>query len=319
MARRFVIATHRPTGSVATGSRATGSRPTGPVRTQAVADVLGHPRSATGLVATGPVRTGLVLGLDPGGWGMRACSRALAGAAAATALLLAGAGLGAQQFYDPPELRQARASMVASQLRARDITDPEVLEVMGKVRRHLFVPERLTNAAYRDSALPIDDGQTISQPYIVALMTQTLGLEPDDRVLEVGTGSGYQAAVLAELVQEVFTIEIRPFLHGQSRERLERLGYSRVSAHLGDGYFGLDEHAPFDHIMITAAVDHIPPPLLEQLRVGGTMILPLGNPFAFQNLVLVTRTAATGSGADYTVELILGVLFVPMTGRALDG
>ena len=213
---------------------------------------------------------------------------------------------------------RARGAMVERQLRARDIDDPRVLEVMGRVRRHLFVPERMQGSAYRDSALPIDDGQTISQPYIVALMTQQLALERDDRVLEVGTGSGYQAAVLAELAGEVFTIEIRPLLHAQSKERLAALGYDNVRAFEGDGYFGIEEHAPFDHIMITAAIDHIPAPLLEQLAVGGTMILPLGNPFSYQNLVLVTKTGSGGSGADYTVDLILGVLFVPMTGHALQ-
>ena len=213
---------------------------------------------------------------------------------------------------------RARRAMVDRQLRARDIDDPRVLEVMAKVPRHLFVPERMQGSAYRDSALPIDDGQTISQPYIVALMTQQLALQTDDRVLEVGTGSGYQAAVLAELAGEVFTIEIRPLLHAQSKERLAALGYDNVRAFEGDGYFGIEEHAPFDHIMITAAIDHIPAPLLEQLAVGGTMILPLGNPFSYQNLVLVTKTGGGGSGADYTVDLILGVLFVPMTGHALQ-
>jgi len=208
--------------------------------------------------------------------------------------------------------------MVERQLRARDIDNPRVLEVMGRVRRHLFVPERMQGSAYRDSALPIDDGQTISQPYIVALMTQQLALEQDDRVLEVGTGSGYQAAVLAELAGEVFTIEIRPLLHEQSKQRLAALGYANVRAFEGDGYFGIEQHAPFDHIMITAAIDHIPAPLLEQLAPGGTMILPLGNPFSYQNLVLVTKTGSGSSGADYTVDLILGVLFVPMTGHALQ-
>ena len=213
---------------------------------------------------------------------------------------------------------RARQAMVERQLRARDINDARVLEVMERVQRHLFVPERMQGSAYRDSALPIDDGQTISQPYIVALMTQQLALESGDRVLEVGTGSGYQAAVLAELAGEVFTIEIRPLLHAQSKERLAALGYQNVRAFEGDGYFGLAEHAPFDHIMITAAIDHIPAPLLEQLGTGGTMILPLGNPFSYQNLVLVTKTGSGSSGADYTVDLILGVLFVPMTGHALQ-
>ena len=213
--------------------------------------------------------------------------------------------------------RRARNDMVEHQLRARDIDDRRVLEVMAKVPRHRFVPERIQGSAYRDSALPIDDGQTISQPYIVALMTQQLALQSDDRVLEVGTGSGYQAAVLAELAGEVFTIEIRPLLHTQSKERLAALGYGNVRAFEGDGYYGLKQHAPFDHIMITAAVDHIPAPLLEQLATGGTMILPLGNPFSYQNLVLVTKTGSGSSGADYTVDLILGVLFVPMTGHAL--
>ena len=256
--------------------------------------------------------------------GRRGSVARLAPVLACAALLLAQPALNGQERADAPAregraTQRARAAMVERQLQGRDIDDPRVLEVMGKVPRHLFVPERTRSSAYRDSALPIDDGQTISQPYIVALMTQTLALQPDDRVLEVGTGSGYQAAVLAELVQEVFTIEIRPFLHGQSKERLQALGYGNVSAFEGDGYFGLEQHAPFDHIMITAAVDHIPAPLLEQLAAGGTMILPLGNPFSYQNLVLVTKTGSGASGSDFTVDFILGVLFVPMTGKALPG
>ena len=252
--------------------------------------------------------------------------RRAAGAAARLALALAGSvllaappALHGQERTEPAGAVRARAAMVERQLRARDIDDPRVLEVMGRVPRHRFVPERIRGSAYRDSALPIDDGQTISQPYIVALMTQALALRPGDRVLEVGTGSGYQAAVLAELVREVFTIEIRPLLHAQSRERLQALGYANVRAFAGDGYFGLEQHAPFDHVMITAAVDHVPAPLLEQLAPGGTMILPLGNPFSYQNLVLVTKTGSGSRGSDYTVDFILGVLFVPMTGQALDG
>ena len=242
---------------------------------------------------------------------------------AAAALLLVALPSAGQERADrtAPEdaaTRRARSAMVERQLKGRDIDDRRVLEVMAKVPRHLFVPERIQGSAYRDSALPIDDGQTISQPYIVALMTQQLALQSDDRVLEVGTGSGYQAAVLAELAGEVFTIEIRPLLHAQSKERLAALGYGNVRAFEADGYFGMKQHAPFDHIMITAAIDHIPAPLLEQLATGGTMILPLGNPFSYQNLVLVTKTGSGSSGADYTVDLILGVLFVPMTGHALQ-
>jgi len=240
----------------------------------------------------------------------------------AAALVLASvwggsARLPAQTVAETAATRRARAGMVERQLRSRDIIDQRILDVMGSVRRELFVPERMRASAYRDSALPIDDGQTISQPYIVALMTQALELQPGDRVLEVGTGSGYQAAVLAEMGARVYTIEIRPALHEQSRERLRALGYRDLVALPGDGYFGVSDAAPFDHIMITAAVDHIPPPLLEQLAVGGTMILPLGNPFSYQNLVLVTKTGPGTAGADYTVDMILGVLFVPMTGVAL--
>ena len=249
------------------------------------------------------------------------CAGATLLAGAALLLLLSPAGAqehGNRTADEDQATVRARKTMVERQLRSRDIDDPRVLEVMGRVRRHLFVPERIQGSAYRDSALPIDDGQTISQPYIVALMTQQLALQADDRVLEVGTGSGYQAAVLAELAGEVYTIEIRPLLHAQSKERLAALGYANVRAFEGDGYFGIEEHAPFDHIMITAAIDHIPAPLLEQLATGGTMILPLGNPFSYQNLVLVTKTGSGGSGADYTVDLILGVLFVPMTGHALQ-
>ena len=256
---------------------------------------------------------------------VRAAAGALAGAPllVGAALLcaplpLAGQERAARTATEDAAMERARAAMVERQLRGRDIDDPRVLEVMGRVPRHLFVPERIQSSAYRDSALPIDDGQTISQPYVVALMTQGLALQAGDRVLEVGTGSGYQAAVLAELVDEVFTMEIRPLLHAQSKERLAKLGYDNVRAFEGDGYFGLTEHAPFDHVMITAAVDHVPAPLLEQLAPGGTMILPLGNPFSYQNLVLVTKTGSGASGSDYTVDLILGVLFVPMTGHALD-
>ena len=214
---------------------------------------------------------------------------------------------------DPAGAQRERQRMVRTQIAARGVEDSRVLEAMRSVPRHLFVPEELQRRAYEDHPLPIGEGQTISQPYIVALMTALLDPQPGDRVLEVGTGSGYQAAVLSPLVREVYTIEIKPRLHERSREVLERLGYSNVRSREGDGYFGWEEAAPFDGIMITAAVDHIPPPLLRQLAEDGAMVLPLGNPFGYQNLVVVTKR-----GEDYQVQQITGVLFVPMTGQALS-
>ena len=208
---------------------------------------------------------------------------------------------------------QARKRMVSEQIHFRGLSDPKVLDAMGKVPRHLFVPERLRFQAYADHPLPIDEGQTISQPYIVALMTESLGITKEMKVLEIGTGSGYQAAVLANIAKETYTIEIKEKLYRASTKRLQSLGFKNIHTRLADGYFGWTEAAPFDCIMITAAVNHIPRPLLEQLKDKGRLILPLGNPFSYQNLVLVTK-----QGADYTVKQITGVLFVPMTGRALE-
>lgn len=219
----------------------------------------------------------------------------------------------AASWDEPEEMRQRRFEMVRRQIAARGIKDRNVLEAMRRVPRHLFVPQGLQERAYVDSPLPIDAGQTISQPYVVALMTELLELEPQQRILEIGTGSGYQAAVLSALVEEVFSIEIKEILHRQATERLEQLGYRNVRTRHGDGYFGWQQAAPFDAIMITAAVNHVPPPLLEQLKDGGLLILPLGNPFSYQNLTLVIK-----NGDDYTTKLITGVLFVPMTGIALD-
>ena len=204
--------------------------------------------------------------------------------------------------------------MVETQIQARGIRDERVLDAMRRVERHLFVPADMRGRAYADSPLPIGEGQTISQPYIVALMTETLRLSGSERVLEVGTGSGYQAAVLSLLVKEVCTVEIRPGLQKRAAALLASLGCRNVSSRQVDGYDGWEQKAPFDCIMITAAVNHVPPPLLRQLKDGGRMVLPLGNPFAFQDLVLVTRT-----GETYTVDHVLGVLFVPMTGKALEG
>jgi protein-L-isoaspartate(D-aspartate) O-methyltransferase len=220
---------------------------------------------------------------------------------------------GAASWDEPKEMLQRRLDMVSRQIAARGVRDKAVLEAMRSVPRHLFVPRALQERAYVDSPLPIDAGQTISQPYIVALMTELLELEPRQRILEIGTGSGYQAAVLSVLVEEVFSIEIKEILHRQAAERLEELGYGNVRTRHGDGYFGWEEEAPFDGIMITASVDHVPPPLLEQLVDGGKIVLPLGHPFSFQNLVVVTK-----EGEDYRLRQITGVLFVPMTGKAME-
>ena len=213
---------------------------------------------------------------------------------------------------DTPGFRKARMKMVATQIRGRGVTDPVVLGAMQRVPRHAFVPGEISGRAYADHPLPIGGGQTISQPYIVALMTEQLGIDRNARVLEIGTGSGYQAAVLAEIAGAVHTMEIRERLCKKASRVLQSLGLTHVRTRCGDGYFGWPEAAPFDAIMITAAVDHVPPPLLQQLNDGGRLILPLGNPFSYQNLVLVTR-----QGDDYTVKQITGVLFVPMTGHAL--
>lgn len=224
-------------------------------------------------------------------------------------LLLAGAAA------EDATIRQARERMVSHDIRRRGISDQTVLEVMGAVPRHLFVDPSLRWTAYADHPLPIGEGQTISQPYIVALMTQALELEKSgaraEKVLEIGTGSGYQAAVLSRIVPKVYTIEIKKGLADKAAATLEDLGFRNVSTRSGDGYFGWPEEAPFDAIMITCAVDHIPQPLKEQLADGGRLILPLGSPWLYQTLTLVTR-----EGDDYRVRYITEVSFVPMTGAA---
>lgn len=213
---------------------------------------------------------------------------------------------------DPPAARQARERMVREQIQARGISRPEVLNAMASVPRHWFVPEDLADAAYKDHPLPIGEGQTISQPYIVALMTELLDTKPSGRVLEIGTGSGYQAAILSGLSSQVYTIEIKPRLYQNASSLLQRLPYKNITCLQGDGYFGWPDAAPYDAIMITAAVDHIPPPLIKQLKDGGRLVLPLGSPLGYQNLVLVSR-----HGEDVSVRNIIGVLFVPMTGHAM--
>ena len=205
-----------------------------------------------------------------------------------------------------------RLAMVAQDIRGRGVKDKKVLEQMEKVPRHLFVDARQRDQAYADHPLPIGEGQTISQPYVVALMTEALHLKPSDRVLEIGTGSGYQAAVLAGLVQEVWSIEIRKGLADRAAALLSELGYGNVRVKYGDGYYGWEEHAPFDAIVITAAANHIPPPLIRQLREGGRLILPLGSTVFYQTLTLVTKK----QGGEVAVEQMGPVNFVPMTGEA---
>ena len=217
--------------------------------------------------------------------------------------------ISADSITDSSEYTKARYALVRSFIESQGISDPAVLTAMREVPRHAFVPKEMLSAAYKDRPLPIGEGQTISQPYVVALMTASLGLTGTDRVLEVGTGSGYQAAILARIAKEVYTIEIKERLHQRATAKLRELKFNNIQTRHGDGYYGWKEAAPFDAIMITAAVNHIPPPLLEQLKDGGKLILPLGDPFLFQNLTLVIK-----QGDDFTVNQITGVLFVPMTG-----
>ncbi len=210
------------------------------------------------------------------------------------------------------DFEKERQRMVEVDLRGRDITDPKVLAAMLKVPRHEFVTEQYQGLAYADFPLPIGKDQTISQPYIVALMTQSALLKPGDRVLEIGTGSGYQAAVLAEMVQEVYTIEIIEALANDARKDLQRLAYANVKVLHGDGYQGWPEFAPFDAILLTAAAPEIPQPLIDQLKEGGRMILPLEGMF-FQNLIRITKHKD-----ELRREEITGVRFVPMTGEVRE-
>jgi len=216
-------------------------------------------------------------------------------------------GTAANRLFSQDEQSQ-RHNMVRQQLEARGINHRATLEAMRKVQRHLFVPARLRAHAYTDSPLSIGQGQTISQPYIVAYMTQLLDLKPHHRVLEIGTGSGYQAAVLAEMVEQVFTIEIVKELGQRAEKLLDSLGYDNVSVVIGDGYQGLEAEAPFDAIIVTAAPDKIPPPLVEQLKDGGKMVIPVGPPAAIQTLVLMEKRE--GKIVEPTLT---PVRFVPFT------
>ena len=209
------------------------------------------------------------------------------------------------------ERTKERERMVSGQIQARGVRDPNVLKAMRIVPRHALIRAGEQRYAYGDHPLPIGQGQTISQPYIVAFMTEALQLKRNSRVLEIGTGSGYQAAVCAEIAREVYTIEIVEELAKSAKELLKELGYPNVFVKAGDGYFGWEENAPFDAIIGTAAAGRIPPPLLEQLKPGGRMILPHESPSGFQYLVLITKD----DKGNISSKRVMPVRFVPMTGR----
>jgi len=209
------------------------------------------------------------------------------------------------------DYRDKRQSMVVNQLQSRDITDIKVLQAMLTVPRHQFVDEHIRDSAYNDYPLSIGEGQTISQPYIVALMTQLLELKGGEKVLEIGTGSGYQAAVLAEMVKEVYTVEIYESLSKKSENLLNNLGYKNIHFKVGDGYYGWEEHAPFDAIIVTCAPDHVPPQLLQQIREdGGRMVLPVGGIWMVQTLMKIEKIKG-----EIKSKGITGVRFVPMVGH----
>jgi protein-L-isoaspartate(D-aspartate) O-methyltransferase len=207
-----------------------------------------------------------------------------------------------------------RARMVEDQIKGRGIKDERVLQAMARVPRHEFVPEKHRTDAYDDGPLPIGHGQTISQPYIVALMTEEAKPRAEHRVLEIGTGSGYQAAVLAELVKEVYTIELVEALADEAKERLKRLGYKNVHTRAGDGYKGWPDAAPFDAVVVTCGADHVPDPLFEQLKPGGVLVIPVGKTQAEQSLLAITKDAKGGR----TTRDLGPVRFVPFR-RAGEG
>ncbi|HSB62943.1 MAG TPA: protein-L-isoaspartate(D-aspartate) O-methyltransferase [Thermoanaerobaculia bacterium] len=232
--------------------------------------------------------------------------RGAAAAAALAAMVVLHAG-GCQGPADP--MQKKRNDMVETQIAARGIRDPRVLEAMRTVPRHLFVPPAEAASAYADRPLPIGSGQTISQPYVVAFMSEQLRLTGKEKVLEIGTGSGYSTAILAALASKVFSIEIRPELSHQAKERLEKLGVKNVELRAADGYRGWPEEAPFDAILVTAAPERIPPPLLEQLAPEGRMVIPVGA--FYQELKVIKR-----QGGGYSEKSVLPVRFVPFVGEA---
>lgn len=220
------------------------------------------------------------------------------------AVLVVSLPLSSQNF------ERLRNVMVREQISARGVTHRATLDAMRKVQRHLFVPESVRSGAYEDTPIPIGYGQTISQPFIVAYMTWLVDPKPGDKVLEIGTGSGYQAAVLAEIVDTVYTIEIVPQLAKSSKERLMRLNYGNVIVIEADGYHGLPDKGSFDAIVVTAAAEYIPPPLIEQLKEGGRMIIPVGSQFMVQNLILVRKERG-----EITTQSLMAVRFVPFTRK----
>jgi protein-L-isoaspartate(D-aspartate) O-methyltransferase len=204
------------------------------------------------------------------------------------------------------DFEKLRKEMVREQIEYRGINDSATLKAMGTVKRHLFVPGQSVSSAYDDGPVPIGYGQTISQPYIVAYMTELIHPKPWQKVLEIGTGSGYQSAVLSEITDSVFTVEIIPELGNAASERLRNLGYHNVIVKIDDGFFGWEEHSPFDAIIVTAASEYIPPPLLDQLKDGGRMVIPIGSPFLVQWLMIVEK-----EGGKITTENLIPVRFVP--------
>ena len=215
-------------------------------------------------------------------------------------------------YAEEDEYAKRREGMVSLTIENRGVHDEAVLKAMRTVPRHEFVPEALQKNAYEDRPLPIGMGQTISQPYIVAYMTELLELTPEAKVLEIGTGSGYQAAVLAEIIDEVYSIEIFEELGAVAKERFQRLKYKNVTSKVGDGYYGWEEFAPFDGIIVTCAADHIPPPLIQQLKPGGKMVIPVGGVFQVQRLMLVLKDEQ----GKVSSKNMLPVRFVPLLGQS---
>jgi len=245
-------------------------------------------------------------------------SRRLCRCAAVCGLLLLGSA--GSSLAEAPDYERARTRLLqeiaadvqeTSRYIDKEELDPRVMAALARVPRHEFVPDSEKRYAYENRPLPIGYGQTISQPYIVALMTDLGQVGPQARVLEVGTGSGYQAAVLAELAQRVYSIEIVPELAAEAEQRLRRLGYHRVESRQGDGYYGWEEAEPFDLILVTAAASHVPPPLIRQLKRGGRMVIPVGGRFQVQQLVLVEKDME----GEVRTRQILPVRFVPLTGE----